>query len=137
MLSSSCFFFFFGCHATYGVPRPKIRFELQLPPTQQLQQPIVQGWGWNLHPGAEEMLLIPLHHSRNSRLLVFARMFYQTKDKHSNITTKQHQWLLWDILPHAFFFFLPFSPSYSLFLSPAFPPPPHHPIPHAKTNHKK
>ena len=57
---------------------PGIRPKLQLQSMSQLWQPqilqpTVPGQGSNLRPGATEMLLITLHHTRNSKVMPFKR----------------------------------------------------------------
>ena len=48
----------------------------------------VPGQGWNLHPGAAEMPLVLLHHSRNSCMFGFFAFVFHKLEKGSSGTVK-------------------------------------------------
>lgn len=66
-----------------------------------------------------------------SCLLVFASKFYQTRDKHPILTSPLRNGTIsgcYATQYHFIYIFLLSQPSYSLFFSPALPPPPSHPV---------
>ena len=75
------FFFFFSLSKAYGIPRPGIRSELQLNCSLRCScnnaGSLTQcaGRRLNLCPGAGEMPLVPLGHSRNSYSYFFLIYF--------------------------------------------------------------
>lgn len=86
LMTKFCFVLFFGHHEAYGVPRPWIQTEPQSWPKcncGNLKSLI--------HSRAPKMLLMPLHHSRNSMTLSFT----ESKGPYSPASHPETSTVIW------------------------------------------
>ena len=90
---STQFFFFFGCPTAYGVPGPHIRSKPQLgPKLPQLQQcGILNLLCRTCTPALPKapMKMILLHHSRNSKMLLFFFHYKQIAELRQHSATPE------------------------------------------------